>query len=273
MAMRRQPAYGIYDLAEEWERAAMGADGERRHSGPPRALVVEDDPDIADAVRRGLVLAGLAAEVVGDGRSALAALGVQPPDVLVLDLMLPDVDGLEVCRRIRAAEKVQTDKAAHPPLPILMLTARDAVPDRVAGLEIGADDYLVKPFALEELVARIHALLRRTRPDDTAPPPGVLRFAGLELDEHARMVERDSRPIHLSAREFDVLALLLRHPNRVLLRSVLMDRFWGNYYGESNVLEVLMAGLRQKLEASGEPRLIHTVRGVGYVLREPESAP
>jgi two-component system response regulator MprA len=233
----------------------------------PLALVVEDDPDIAEAVRRGLLLAGLKVEVADSGRTALASIATEPPDVLVLDLMLPDVDGLEVCRRIRAAEAASP---GHRPLPILMLTARDAVADRVTGLETGADDYLVKPFALEELVARIHALLRRARASTGEEAmTGILRLADLVLDEQARSVNRGSRPVHLSAREFDVLALLLRHPNRVLLRSVLMDRFWGDYYGESTVLEVLMAGLRQKLEAGGEPRLIHTVRGVGYVLRRP----
>jgi two-component system response regulator MprA len=232
-----------------------------------RALVVEDDPDIADAVRRGLILAGLQVEVAGDGRTALVDVAADSPDLVVLDLMLPDVDGVEVCRRIRVAEAASPGGRS---VPILMLTARDAVADRVAGLQIGADDYLVKPFALEELIARVEALLRRTRTIvPAAAADEVLRVGDIEVNTHARTVRRGGRVVPLSAREYDVLLLLVRHPNRVLLRSVLMDRFWGDYYGESNVLEVLMAGLRQKLEAGGEPRLVHTVRGVGYVLRHP----
>jgi two-component system response regulator MprA len=230
-----------------------------------RVLVVEDDPDIADAVRRGLLFAGFAVDLVTDGRAALTEVQINPPAVVVLDIMLPDVDGLEVCRRIRASEA----EADRPPLPILMLTARDAVPDRVVGLEAGADDYLIKPFAFEELVARINVLLRRAHAADGSAPSGVLQFADVTLDPSSRTVARRGRLVPLTTREFDLLALLLQHPNQVLSRSILMDRFWTDYFGESNVLEVAMAALRRALEAGGAPRLIHTVRGVGYALRVP----
>lgn len=232
----------------------------------PRVLVVEDDPDVAAAIRRGLRFAGFAVEVAADGRTALSDVRLSPPDVLILDLMLPDVDGVEVCRLIRAAEAAE----ARPPLPILMLTARDAILDRVTGLEAGADDYLVKPFAFEELVARVRSLLRRAQTTGDSSGADVLRFADLLLDPGSRSVTRGGRPVHLTTLEFDLLSLFLRHPNQVLPRSLLMDRFWGDYYGESNVLEVAISGLRRALESNGEPRLIHTVRGVGYALRSLE---
>jgi DNA-binding response OmpR family regulator len=230
-----------------------------------RVLVVEDEPGIAGFVRRGLLFEGFAVDVAGDGRTALAAIRDEPPDVLVLDIMLPGVDGFEVTRRVRAAEAAE----GRPAVPILMLTARDAVPDRVTGLELGADDYLVKPFAFDELLARVRALLRRSRPTATgAPPPEPLRFEDLTLDLGSRTVRRGDREITLTTREFDLLALFLRHPNQVLPRSLLMDRIWGeDFFGDSNVLEVFVANLRRALEAKGEPRLIQTVRGVGYVLR------
>ncbi|HKG25054.1 MAG TPA: response regulator transcription factor, partial [Thermomicrobiales bacterium] len=200
-----------------------------------------------------------------DGRTALASLRDDPPDVVVLDLMLPEIDGIEITRRLRSAEAVE----GRPPVPILMLTARDTVPDRVAGLEAGADDYLVKPFAFDELVARIRALLRRTAPSgSTATPSEVLTFEDLSLDLGARLARRSGRPLRLTTREFDLLTLFLRHPNQVLGRSQIMDRIWGpDFFGDSNVLEVFVANLRRELEAGGEPRLIQTVRGVGYVLR------
>ncbi len=232
---------------------------------PARILVVEDEPGIAGFVRRGLLFEGFAVDVAADGRTALAAVRDDPPDAIVLDIMLPGVDGFEVTRRVRAAEAAE----GRPAVPILMLTARDAVPDRVTGLETGADDYLVKPFAFDELLARIRALLRRTQGAAGAvPTPEILRFADLALDLGGRTVSRGGRAIQLTTREFDLLALFLRHPNQVLPRSLLMDRIWGeDFFGDSNVLEVFVANLRRALEADGEPRLIQTVRGVGYVLR------
>ncbi len=231
-----------------------------------RILLVEDEPGIAGFVRRGLLFEGFAVEVATDGRTALAAIRDDAPDLVILDLMLPEVDGLEVARRVRAAEAAERRAA----LPILMLTARDAVPDRVAGLEVGADDYLVKPFAFDELLVRVRALLRRASSSRSAAPVEILRFADLALDPGSRTVNRGNRAVQLTTREFDLLALFLRHPNQVLTRSLLMDRVWGeDFYGDSNVLEVFVANLRRALEAAGEPRLIQTVRGVGYVLRLP----
>ena len=236
-----------------------------RSSAKTRVLVVEDEPGIAGFVRRGLLFEGYAVDVATDGRTALASLRDDPPDVVVLDLMLPEIDGIEITRRLRSAEAVE----GRPPVPILMLTARDTVPDRVAGLEAGADDYLVKPFAFDELVARIRALLRRTAPSgSTATPSEVLTFEDLSLDLGARLARRSGRPLRLTTREFDLLTLFLRHPNQVLGRSQIMDRIWGpDFFGDSNVLEVFVANLRRELEANGESRLIQTVRGVGYVLR------
>ena len=186
-------------------------------------------------------------------------LAAAPPDALVLDLLMPRVDGLEVCRRLRAAG----DRT-----PVLMLTARDAVADRVRGLDAGADDYLVKPFALEELLARVRALLRRAGGGRSRA--AALRFADLELDPVAYTVRRGARPIELTRTEFLLLELFLRHPRQVLTRSIIFDRVWGYDFGPaSNSLEVYVGYLRRKTEAGGEPRLLHTVRGVGYVLRAP----
>ncbi len=180
----------------------------------------------------------------------------RPPDAVILDILLPGIDRMEVRRRIRAASDV----------PILMLTAKDAVPDRVAGLDAGADDYLVKPFAFEELLARLRAILRRRQPATTQE---VLRFADLTLNPLTRQVWRGQRDIELTAKEFDVLEMFMRHPRQVLTRDILYERIWGyDYSGESNIIEVYIRYLRTKLEAGGEPRLLHTVRGVGYVLRE-----
>jgi two-component system response regulator MprA len=230
-----------------------------------RVLVVEDEPGIAGFVRRGLLFEGYAVDVATDGRTALATLRDDPPDVVVLDLMLPEIDGIEITRRLRSAEAAE----GRPPVPILMLTARDAIPDRVAGLEAGADDYLVKPFAFDELLARIRALLRRATPSGSPSMPSeVLTFEDLSLDLGARLARRSGRALRLTTREFDLLTLFLRHPNQVLGRSQIMDRVWGpDFFGDSNVLEVFVANLRRELEAGGESRLIQTVRGVGYVLR------
>jgi two-component system response regulator MprA len=230
-----------------------------------RILVVEDEPAISGFVRRGLLFEGFDVEVAETGRAALDAIRDRPPDLVVLDLMLPEVDGIEVTRRVRAAEEAD----GRAPVPILMLTARDAVADRVAGLDVGADDYLVKPFDFDELLARIRALLRRSQVAGARGAADTLAFADLVLDTGSRTVTRNGQVIDLTAREFDLLTLFLRHPNQVLPRATLMDRIWGeDFFGESNVLEVVIGNLRRSLESAGHSRLIQTVRGVGYVLRE-----
>ena len=229
-----------------------------------RILVVEDEPSIAGFVRRGLHFEGYDVDVVPDGLTALRVLRDSPPDLLVLDVMVPGVDGMEIARRLRAAEVAER----LPSIPILMLTARDAVADRVTGLRAGADDYLVKPFDFDELLARIEALLRRASVSIDQTARETLHFADLVADLSGRTVRRGERDIHLTAREFDLLTLFLRHPEQVLPRSMIMARIWGDdFFGDSNVLEVFVANLRRALEAAGEPRLIQTVRGVGYVLR------
>ncbi|MGB9631818.1 MAG: response regulator transcription factor, partial [Chloroflexaceae bacterium] len=194
--------------------------------------------------------------VAADGPTGLAAARETPHDLVILDLMLPGIDGLEVARRLRAASDV----------PIIILTARDAVADRVRGLENGADDYLVKPFAFEELLARIRVQLRRRQASSGSE---VLRFGNLTLDTAARELRIGERRVELTAKEYDLLELFMRHPNQVLTREVIYDRVWGyDFGGESNIIEVYVRYLRQKLEAHGEPRVIHTVRGAGYILRE-----
>ncbi|MDQ3865606.1 MAG: response regulator transcription factor [Actinomycetota bacterium] len=223
-----------------------------------RILVVDDEPAVRTSVERALRLEGYDVAAAADGREALARLANGAPDAIVLDVVMPHVDGLEVCRRLRSVG----DRT-----PVLVLTARDAVLDRVAGLDAGADDYLVKPFALEELLARVRALLRRTAPDGGR---GVLRFADLTLDEMTYEVRRGERRLDLTKTEFLLLELFLRNPRQVLTRSLIFDRVWGYDFGPaSNSLEVYVGYLRRKTEAGGEPRLIHTVRGVGYALREP----
>jgi two-component system, OmpR family, response regulator MprA len=222
-----------------------------------RILVVDDEPAVREAVDRALRLEGYETELAADGAQALEALADRAPDALVLDLLMPYVDGLEVCRRLRAAG----DRT-----PVLVLTARDAVPDRVRGLDAGADDYLVKPFALEELLARLRALLRR----GGAERSETLRYADLELDTLGHTVRRGRRAIELTRTEFLLLELFLQHPRQVLTRTQIFERVWGYDFGPgSNSLEVYVGYLRRKLEADGEPRLLQTVRGVGYVLREP----
>ncbi len=222
-----------------------------------RILVIEDDEAIVRFVRRGLSYENYEVEVAADGLTGLQKAQQDLPDLVVLDLMLPGLDGMEVCRRLRAGSNV----------PILILTARDSVNDRVMGLDMGADDYMVKPFNLDELLARIRALLRRTKP----AVPQVLRFADLELDTGTRQARRGERTISLTSKEYDLLELFLLHPRQVLTRDFIFDRVWGyDFGGASNIIEVYMRYLRQKLEEGGEPRLLHTVRGVGYVLREPD---
>ncbi len=221
-----------------------------------RILIIEDDERIVQTVRRGLIYEGYTVDVATDGHSGLEKARDAPPDLVILDLMLPGMDGVEVCRRLRAASEV----------PVLMLTARDGVSDRVQGLDAGADDYLVKPFSFDELLARMRALFRRARPTTT---PEVLRFADLELDTGTRRAQRGERVIDLTAKEYELLELFMRHPRQVLTRDMIFDRVWKyDFGGESNIIEVYVRYLRQKTEAGGEPRLIHTVRGVGYVLRE-----
>jgi two-component system response regulator MprA len=218
-------------------------------------LVIEDETRIADFLRRGLTYEGFRVSVAGDGPSGLATARDDPPDLVILDWMLPGLDGLEVCKRLRAASS----------MPIIMLTAKESVPDRVAGLDAGADDYVVKPFAFDELLARIRAQLRRTHPQATE----VIRFSDLAMDTSTREVTRGDRKLELTTKEYDLLELFLRHPRQVLTREVIYDRIWGyDFGGESNIIEVYVRYLRQKLEASGAARLIQTVRGVGYALRE-----
>ncbi len=222
----------------------------------PLILAVDDDPKILSLLRRGLSFAGYAVEVAMDGDQALTMARDNPPDLVVLDVMLPGLDGVEVCRRLRAGDRE---------LPILMVTGRGRVPDRIAGLDAGADDYLVKPFAFDELLARIRALLRRAGSGEDE----VLRFSDLTVDPATREVFRRGRLIELTTKEFDVLEFFARHPRQVLSRDLIFGRVWGSdFLGESNVIDVHVMRLRDKLEDGGEPRLIRTIRGIGYSLRE-----
>ena len=220
-----------------------------------RILVIEDEQKIADFLKRGLTYEGFQVDVRMDGEAGLKAARDTPPNLVILDVMLPGLDGWEVCRRLRAGGAVS----------ILMLTAKDSVNDRVKGFEVGADDYVVKPFAFEELIARVRALIRRSRVTEEA----VFRFADLVLNVSTREVMRGNRKVDLTTKEFDLLHFFLRHPRQVLTREMIYDRIWGyDFGGESNILEVYIRYLRTKLEANGETRLLQTVRGVGYALRE-----
>ena len=220
-------------------------------------LVVDDDRAVREALERALSLEGFEVELAADGAEALAAVGRHQPDAIVLDVLMPGVDGLEVCRLLRRAQSR---------VPILMLTVRDDLGDRVEGLDAGADDYLGKPFELEELLARVRALLRRATPGTSGE---ILRFADLTLDLGTLEAQRGKRKFRLSVTEANVLEFFIRSPRQVLSRSLVFERVWGSHLGtESNTLDVYVGYLRRKTEAGGEPRLIHTVRGAGYVLRE-----
>jgi two-component system response regulator MprA len=218
-------------------------------------LIIEDNPSIVKILQRGLSYEGYQVETASDGEAGLARAIELHPDLIILDLMLPKLSGMEVCQRIRATENT----------PILILTAKATLQDRVFGLDAGADDYLTKPFELDELLARVRALMRRTKADRST----VLTFMDLALDTSLRQANRGQRVVNLSAKEYELLELLMRNPKQVLTREVIFDRVWGyDFGGESNVLDVYIRYLREKLEKPGEKKLIHTVRGVGYVLRE-----
>jgi two-component system response regulator MprA len=220
-------------------------------------LVVDDDKAVRDSLRRALVLEGYDVDLAADGAEALKSLTQASPDAMILDLQLPDIDGLEVCRRLRSLG----DRT-----PVLMLTARDAINDRVGGLDAGADDYLVKPFNLAELFARLRALLRRRAPVQDSE---VLRFEDLALDLSSREAKRGDRVIDLTKIEFDLLEMFLLHPRQVLTRELILDQVWGyDFDSGTNSLAVYVGYLRRKTEEGGEPRLLQTVRGVGYVLKE-----
>jgi DNA-binding response OmpR family regulator len=219
-------------------------------------LVIDDDAAVTSALRRGLSYAGFAVATANSGEAGLSAARDQPPDVVVIDWMMPGMNGMDVLARLRSADAN---------LPVLMLTGKDAPADQVQGLEGGADDYVIKPFTFEVLVARLRALLRRQEADH----PSVLRFADLCLDVGTHRAQRGSREIDLTSTEYQLLHEFLAHPRRVLPKEALMERVWGyDFDGNANILEVYVKQLRQKLEAEGEPRLIHTLRGTGYVLRE-----
>ena len=225
-------------------------------SDQPLVLVVDDDQRIASAIRRALIYEGYQVEVARDGPVALTHVRERPPDLMILDVMLPGLDGMEVARRLQAGGGE---------FPILMLTAKDGTSDRVRGLDSGADDYLVKPFAYEELLARVRALLRRRAPRRQR----TIRYADISMDLGAHEVKRDGRLMALTAKEFDLLELFVRNPRQVLTRERIMDAVWGFDFGAtSNVVDVYVGYLRQKLEEGSAPRVIQTLRGVGYVLRE-----
>jgi len=220
-----------------------------------RILVVDDDPEIVSFVQRGLAYEGYRVDTAADGKEALTKAHDREPDLVVLDIMMPGIDGIEVAKRLRQGGDI----------PILMLTAKGTVADRVTGLESGADDYLLKPFAFDELLARIRALLRRRQPKEGE----TLRFSDLALDTATREVRRGSEIIELTTQEFDLLELFIRHPRQVLKRDRIYERVWGyDFEDSSNVLEVYVRYLRSKLEAGERSRLIHSIRGVGYVLKE-----
>lgn len=219
-----------------------------------RILIVDDDPQILSVLRRGLAFEGYTVDRAENGEKALAIARQTPPDLVIVDIMMPGLDGIEVTKRLRQGGDV----------PVLMLTAKGTVPDRVQGLDAGADDYLVKPFALDELLARVRALLRRRQPQEG----GLLQFADLIMDTATRDVQRAGELRALTTREFELLEFFLRNPRQVLTRDMIYERVWGyDFGGESNIIDVYIRYLREKLEAGGLPRLIHTVRGAGYVLK------
>jgi DNA-binding response OmpR family regulator len=221
-----------------------------------RILAIDDDPSVTSLLKRGLAYEGYAVDVAGTGAAGLALAREHAPDLVVLDIMMPGMNGLEVLRRLRAADAR---------LPVIMLTAKDAPADQVNGLEAGADDYVVKPFTFEVLVARVRALLRRQQVEH----PPILAFADLSLGTGSHAVRRGARDVTLTSLEFKLLQTFLEHPQQVLSKDVLLDRVWGyDFGGNANVVEVYVKQLRQKLEGQGEPRLLHTIRGAGYVLRE-----
>ena len=237
----------------------MEAGGTTGSAPRARVLVVDDDKAVRESLRRSLQFNGYDVVLAGDGAEALAVIAGSDPDVVVMDVMMPRLDGLEATRALRTAGN---------DVPILVLTARDAVGDRVEGLDAGADDYLTKPFALAELLARLRALLRRVVPADGADDE-VLTFADLSMDIGTREVRRGDRPIELTRTEFTLLELFLRRPRRVLERSFILEEVWGyDFPTTANSLEVYVGYVRRKTEADGEPRLLHTVRGVGYVLKQ-----
>lgn len=228
--------------------------------GPATVLVVDDDDRLVSSVRRVLAYEGYRVLTATNGPEGLQLARDESPDLIILDVMLPGLDGLEIARRVHAAGGV----------PVLMLSARDQIEDKVAGLEAGADDYLVKPFAIQELLARVRARLRRREPEVAAQAaPAILRFSDLVLDTGAREARRGERVIRLTAKEYDLLHLFMKHPRRVLPHTYILEQVWGyDFEGESNLVPVYVGQLRGKLEAGSEPRLIHTVRHAGYVLRE-----
>ena len=234
---------------------AVGQPLEGDRDAGAHILVIDDDRKITDALRRGLAYQGYRVNVAHSGAEGLEQARRQAPDVVILDILMPGLDGLEVCHRLRVGGAV----------PTLLLTARDSIEDRVRGLETGADDYLVKPFAFAELLARVRVLLRRHQSET----PPTLRYADLEVDTAGRLARRGRRAITLTTTEYELLELFLRHPRQVLGRAQMLERIWGvGAVVDTHVLEVYVGYLRQKLEAGGEPRLIQTVRGAGYVLRE-----
>ncbi len=223
-----------------------------------RILVIDDDSSITSVLKRGLGYEGYDVSVAGDGKEGLEAARQRPPELVILDIMMPGLDGLEVCRRLRSVDEK---------LPIVMLTAKDAISDQVLGLETGADDYIVKPFVFEVLLARVRALLRRREADTRE----VLRYQDLTLDTASRMARRGEREIDLTTTEYELMQLFLRNPERVLTRNIIVEKVWGyDFDGNYNILEVYVRYLRNKLEENGDRRLIQTVRGAGYVLRDRE---
>ena len=229
-----------------------------------RILLVEDDTKLGGFIAEELILEGYQVTVATNGLDGLTMARNLQPDLLILDWMLPGISGLDLCLRLRSANAT-TSRSTGIEVPIIMLTAKDEIPDRVAGLNAGADDYVTKPFSIEELLARVKARLRRTHPED----PDMFEFEDLTLNRLTREVYRNTQLIELTAKEFDLLEYLLRHPHQVMTRDQILEKVWGyDFMGESNIIEVYIRALRIKLEINNPKRLLHTVRGVGYVLRE-----